>query len=229
MKRKLKLLMQYFRSAGLDKVNFNIDVQDNSVEYEEIDVDFSVATPIKNIFDEIIELHVDQIVDEGESEINEDETSDYYQIYGTIYLKKQIIKFEKFNYTYYGVEESGTSYDISDYSEGDSMYNNFIDVDKILKELNINEMIVGYDGGGDSGYINSDYRTEDGKTGDTPAVIEDICYDLLEDYGGWEINEGSSGTFIFTKNTIDHEHLWRTEENDSVSLDIEVNENSFDE
>jgi hypothetical protein len=63
-------------------------------------------------------------------------------------------------------------------------------------------MIVGYDGGGDSGYINSDYRTEDGKTGDTPAAIEDICYDLLEDYVGWEINEGSSGTFIFTKNTF---------------------------
>ena len=29
------------------------------------------------------------------------------------------------------------------------------------------------------------------------AIIEGVCYDLLENFGGWEINEGSYGTFNF--------------------------------
>jgi len=58
-----------------------------------------------------------------------------------------------------------------------------------------------YSGGGDSGYLESSFS--DGG-GPVPANIEDWCYQVLENnYGGWEINEGSQGYFIFdTKNNI---------------------------
>ncbi len=228
MKKKFKLLMTYFKSAGLDEVSFQFDSQGGGVEYSELKVNFSVATPIENIFEEILEMYVDQVVEEGESEITE-EGSDYYQIFGTIYVTERKIVFESFDYTYYGSETSGMYYEKDDYVEDDSMYNTFEKVDEILTELNIDKMIVGYSGGGDSGYIDGEYRTEDGQSGGTPAGIEDICYDLLQEYGGWEINEGSQGNITFTKDFIEVEHEWNTEENDSVDLDITVDENSFDE
>lgn len=228
MKKKFKLLMSYFKSAGLDEVDFRFDSQRGSVDYIEIDVSFSIATPIQNIFEEILEMYVEQIVDEAEAEMTE-EGSDYYNIYGTIDITKRKIIFENLDYTYYGSETTGMDYDKDDYEEDDSMYDRFVEVNKILTELNIDKMIVGYSGGGDSGYIDAEYRTEDGQSGGTPASIEDICYGLLEDYGGWEINEGSQGNIIFTKDFIEIEHEWNTEENDSIGLDITVDENSFDE
>jgi hypothetical protein len=36
-------------------------------------------------------------------------------------------------------------------------------------------------------------------TSDIESVIKDMCYDLLEEHhGGWEINSGSSGEFVFS-------------------------------
>jgi len=228
MKKKLKLLMNYFKSAGLDEVSFQFAVSGGNIEFTDIKVNFSIATTIENIFEEILEMYVDQVVEEGESELSE-EGSDYYQIFGTIYVTERKIVFENFNYTYYGSETSGMYYEKDDYVEDDSMYNTFVEVNKILTVLNVDTMIVVYSGGGDSGYIDGDYRTEDGQSGGTPAEIEDICYDLLQEYGGWEINEGSQGNITFTKDFIEIEHEWNTEENDSISLDITVDENSFDE
>jgi len=66
---------------------------------------------------------------------------------------------------------------------------------------------VTFDGGGDSGYIQS----IDSEDREVPEFILDILYEVLEErYGGWEINEGSAGEFeidykantIFTKISI---------------------------
>jgi len=74
-----------------------------------------------------------------------------------------------------------------------------------------------YNGSGDSGYIESSFV--DG--GRVPANIENWCYEVLENnYGGWEINEGSQGYFLFdTKNnTIELELTYNelTEENEDI-------------
>ena len=38
-------------------------------------------------------------------------------------------------------------------------------------------------------------------------AIEELCYHLLSlEYGGWEINDGSNGQFIFDGTKITHEH-----------------------
>ena len=66
---------------------------------------------------------------------------------------------------------------------------------------------VTFDGGGDSGYIES----VDSEDREVPKFILDILYEILElNYGGWEINEGSMGEFkidyewntIFTKISV---------------------------
>jgi len=82
-----------------------------------------------------------------------------------------------------------------------------------------------YNGSGDSGYI-EDTFDENGAS--VPAAIEDWCYQELEsNFGGWEINEGSDGEFIFDfKNSVvDLVHTMNTEENSSDTL----YEEKFDE
>ena len=75
-----------------------------------------------------------------------------------------------------------------------------------------------YNGGGDSGYIDSSFE----ENGDAvPAGIEDWCYRALEqNFGGWEINEGSDGEFIFDFNNsmVTLNHTMNTEENASNTL-----------
>ena len=77
---------------------------------------------------------------------------------------------------------------------------------------------VDFNGGGDSGYLEGDFsETRDG----VPTEIEDWCYNQLSDnFGGWEINEGSDGQFIFDfeNRTIHLEHTFNTEENESETL-----------
>jgi hypothetical protein len=80
------------------------------------------------------------------------------------------------------------------------------------------ELQLDYNGSGDSGYIESSFS---GGGGQVPANIEDWCYQVLENnYGGWEINEGSQGYFIFNtrKNIIWLELTYNelTEENEDI-------------
>ena len=76
-------------------------------------------------------------------------------------------------------------------------------------------LTVTYNGSGDSGYLESSFE-ENGSH--VPAGIEDWCYgELSRNYGGWEINEGSDGNFIFDFNTkiVTLNHTENIEENAS--------------
>jgi len=80
------------------------------------------------------------------------------------------------------------------------------------------KLTLKYNGSGDSGYIESSFE----ENGDAvPAGIEDWCYRVLEqNFGGWEINEGSDGEFIFDFNNsmVTLNHTMNTEENASDTL-----------
>jgi len=89
-------------------------------------------------------------------------------------------------------------------------------------------MTVSYNGSGDSGYIESDYTSKN-KSGQIDDDIESICYNLLEEYGGWEINEGSQGTIDFTKDEITVNHEWNTEEQYTNEINLEVKPEDFNE
>jgi hypothetical protein len=103
-----------------------------------------------------------------------------------------------------------------------------MDIRKFLEKEGIEEMTVSYNGSGDSGYIESDYTSKN-KSGQIDEDIEHICYDLLQEYGGWEINEGSQGTIIFTKDEIDVQHEWNTEEQYTNEINLEVKPEDFND
>lgn len=109
--------------------------------------------------------------------------------------EKQSIHVE-FCYDYYSKDEQGMSWDESEISADDLLSKIMDD----LKESNVPYMSVKFDGSGDSGSIEG-AEDEDGDNIELPADIEDWCYNQLEsNYGGWEINEGSNGEFIFNTN-----------------------------
>ena len=59
------------------------------------------------------------------------------------------------------------------------------------------EIRIEFSGSGDSGYIDDyGYTNDNNERVTLPAVWEDKLYNILErNHGGWEINEGSEGTF----------------------------------
>ena len=78
-------------------------------------------------------------------------------------------------------------------------------------------LVLKYNGGGDSGYIESNF--ESGQP--VPPEIEEWCYqELEENFGGWEINEGSQGEFQFDFNekTVILSHAYNIEESKSNTL-----------
>jgi hypothetical protein len=84
------------------------------------------------------------------------------------------------------------------------------------------EGVVEYEGSGDSGYIDDHMELDGVERMSLPADLEQWCYNKLESYGGWEINEGSQGKFIFDfKNgTITLNHG----ENYEQDVDFEIND-----
>jgi hypothetical protein len=65
------------------------------------------------------------------------------------------------------------------------------------REEGKDEIRIDFNGSGDSGYIDDYGHTNDNNERvNLPAVWEDKLYNILErNHGGWEINEGSEGTF----------------------------------
>jgi hypothetical protein len=91
--------------------------------------------------------------------------------------------------------------------------------DADFKEYSVIEIVCTYTGGGDSGYIESDMELG-GDTVPTPSGIEDYCYSVLEDFSGWEINEGSQGSIRFNLKSKEYSisHEWNTEQPRSFEI-----------
>lgn len=78
---------------------------------------------------------------------------------------------------------------------------------------------ITYEGSSDSGWLNDEVASSDGETS-LDGRLEDITYELLDLYhSGWEINEGSSGTFAynFQNKTVSVNH--------NQNYDEEIEEN----
>lgn len=90
------------------------------------------------------------------------------------------------------------------------------DLKQLFKDLTEQEIYpwaeVTFQGGGDNGYIDSPIMFPDKPSKDMSIVpqLEDVLYDMLNNFGGWEINEGSYGKFTIDTRaeTITIEFTW---------------------
>jgi len=215
MKKKFSALMAYLRAFKKDEIWLEVELVDEHIQY--LDIGVKWIPTMEDIFREIVEMNTGRFYDNGPGSC--DDPYSYFRVYGNIYPKENKIIFESVDFSCMGTEASGDYYEFNDYNEGDSMYDTFLTVRELLKKHKMDRFVVDYNGGGDSGYVELPPHY--------PDELEDISYDLLASYGGWEINEGSQGTIEFTADEIEVNHEWNTEDNITESLNIIVTPETF--
>jgi hypothetical protein len=233
MKKKIQFLIAFIKSLKCEEFSISFEIDYNEVQYMNEPYckgksGLSLPSNVESIVEEIINHYADELYELGPGSAGDTSASDYFNVELAFNPEENKLFFNEITHTEYDTEDNSMSYDINDYEEDDGMYSTFMEVRKFLEHEGIEDMTISYNGSGDSGYIESDYTSKN-KNGQIDEDIEHICYDLLEEYGGWEINEGSQGTIYFTKDEIEINHEWNTEESYTSDEIIEVKPEDFND
>jgi hypothetical protein len=223
-KKYLNRTCNYLASLGMTEgtIDINLDSDHYDLSHEDIDwkyvqhFDNNYRAEIPEGLLPILKKVMNYVVDEGVFESPDIESMSYQNISIEIDCSRKELTVTH-DYSYYSRDEgSSIAYD-SD--EDKARFDKWMEEDMQDVEVPSDGILtLSYNGGGDSGYIESSFdETSDA----VPASIEDWCYSQLEShFGGWEINEGSDGRFIFNFNnsTVDLDHTFNTEENAANTL-----------
>lgn len=209
-KKYLGKVSRYLSSLGMKygDINFEMDTDDEEISYNPNDFPTHFENNyIAEIPDGLVPIlkKIIDYFDDPDLYSNLPDGSD--------------IDYQRFEITIDGVKrEISLTHIYSYYSEGDSMgieYDDMIEEWEekgVFDDVSIPEdgyLTLKYNGGGDSGYIESDF--DNGEP--SPGAVEEWCYQQLSDnFGGWEINEGSQGEFQFDFNekTVILQHTYNT-------------------
>ena len=217
-KKYIGKVSRYLRSMGMTygEINFEMEPDDEEISYSEYGFpthfDNNYYAEIPDGLIPILKKIIDYVDDDGlYSELPNDGYIDYQRFEITIdSVKKEISLTHMYSYQTEGGSE-GVEYDdmIEEWEEKGVFDETEIPEDDYL--------VLKYNGGGDSGYIESNF--ESGQP--VPTEVEEWCYQQLEEnFGGWEINEGSQGEFqfYFDKKYVILSHAYNIEESKSNTL-----------
>ena len=208
--KTIKQFFVYIKSNGADTASIDVNFEYGSISYVggmygdngRVIPKFPPVEPIiGKIFDKV---DIDEFEDNFHNGENDVEFFSVDVIFDA--TDKKIIV--ECNYSTPDEEEAFDESEIND-----------MDIFKEYTDRGVSEIICSYNGGGDSGYVDGDMSV-DGERENTPAFLEDMCYDALSGFGGWEINEGSQGNIVFNlvDKTITVNHSWNTEEHHRFRL-----------
>ena len=223
-KKYLRMVSNYLKSLGMDDGSIEIEM-DHGWDFDFSDIDWDVqASHFSNNYraevpDGLIPIFkkISDVVDDGRmKQASEENDVNWERLDFDIDTDKKTISVNYW-YSYYG---RGDSSSVEFDSEDDiQRFDGWLNEE--LGQVSVPDngiLTLRYNGSGDSGYIENSFE----ETGDgVPASIEDWCYTKLErEFGGWEINEGSDGEFVFNFNdsTVALHHTYNTEENSSDTL-----------
>jgi hypothetical protein len=221
-KKYLSKVSRYMQSFG--KKGLSITEYYDDEDLDDILNQFKNKIPYKNFFEQdridipqgfkelVIKLIKNSKI-KGEIDIYEINSSSIELV-----LTKNFIELNIY-YHYTESNNEGTTYD-GNYEEEVMNMINLLNTEEI-RGGDI-DLEVNYSGGGDSGYLENNFSNGN----PVPKEFEDWCYGKLElNYGGWEIDSGSAGSFIvdFRNNEIVNSHDTYYEE----SKDINVFKYSF--
>jgi len=209
-KKYLGKVSRYLSSLGMSygEISFEMEPDDYEISYNGNDFpthfDNNYTAEIPDGLVPILKKIIDYVDDSDLfSNLSDDGEIDYQGFEITIdSVKKEISLTHTYSFQTEGDAE-GVEYDdmIEEWEEKGVFNDTSIPEDNCL--------VLKYNGGGDSGYIESDF--ENGEP--SPGVVEEWCYQQLEEnFGGWEINEGSQGEFRFDFNekTVTLSHAYNT-------------------
>lgn len=217
-KKYLGKIARYLGSLGMKygEINFEMETDDEEISYDPNDFpthfDNNYTAEIPDGLVPILKKIIDYFDDADlYSNLPDDGEIDY----------------QRFEITIDGVKrEIALTHIYSYFSEGDSQgveYDDMIEEWEekgVFDDVSIPEdgyLTLKYNGGGDSGYIESDF--DNGEP--SPGAVEEWCYQQLSDnFGGWEINEGSQGEFQFDFNekTVILSHTYNTMVDESNTI-----------
>lgn len=201
-KIELGTLTRFLKSMGLREGSVEVDIE-GSIEDSDIDVENwtnfsnSYNIEIPSFIKPTLKKVIDYIVDADLVEQPDYDDINYERISIDVDAVSRTI-----SASYYCVyttesEPEGITYSLEE-DEDDEQLREVFESFEEIKDDNpkLNNLELRYYGSGDSGYL-EDYF-ENMTNIQVPSVVEDWCYDKLEsNFGGWEINEGSSGYFYF--------------------------------
>jgi hypothetical protein len=220
-KKYLKKVLNYIRSLGMDYATINIEMHGyytfNYIDWDMItDFDNKYGAEIPQGYVEILKKIFSNLDDSELDEFDYDNI-DYNRIEIILnYNSKELSIIFEVGYTE-SDEGNGSSWDSDDDPEEVNR------IFEVLSEFGHTDdqfnLSVRYDGGGDSGYLEDLFDDRSA----VPDTIEQWCYNQLENlHGGWEINEGSSGDFEFSKEgdfkQITLTHYWNENKYESKTL-----------
>jgi hypothetical protein len=217
-KKYLGKISRYLKSMGMSygEILFEMEPDDDEISYREnyfpTNFENNYTAEIPDGLVPILKKIIDYVDDEGlYDEVPNDAYIDYQRFEITIDSDKREISLTHiYSFLTEGGSE-GVEYDdmIEEWEE-----KGIFDDTEIPED---NYLALKYNGGGDSGYIESNF--ESGQS--VPTEVEEWCYQQLEEnFGGWEINEGSQGEFQFDFNekTVILSHAYNIEESRSNTL-----------
>lgn len=226
-KRYLKRVCNYLGSLGMTNGLVSFEMDSDQTELTSDDIKWEYVTHFQNNYRAVIPDGLKSIIQKIMGYVIEENKLDIIDLSDYDMINYQTVDFEidgtnkeitvMYSFSYYGRGgENSIEYDDTD---DKARFENWMEND--LSEVEVPEngfLTIPYNGGGDSGYVDSSFE----ETGDAvPAGIDDWCYRELEShFGGWEINEGSDGRFVFNFNdsTVTLQHTMNTEENESHTL-----------
>jgi hypothetical protein len=224
-KLNLRKTAYYLRSFGMnfgsvelhsDYVDYSFDVSE--INWDEID---SFSNNYKIKIPQVLFPIIKKILNSNNSEFNYKEEPFWEGIEILIDAVKFTITLSH-HYSYYSTSDAESIVFDSEWDQRliDKFGKDVIELGGQIPQNGV--LTLKYDGGGDSGYLEGDFV-------EGPAVpkdIEDWCYNKLEvHFGGWEINEGSSGYFYFDFDN--REFTLQHTDNVEVSAENSLYEESF--
>ena len=217
-KKYLGKVSRYLSSLGIQygEIQFEMEPDEEGISYNPKDFpthfENNYRAEIPDGLVPILKKIIDYVDDDGlYSELPNDGYIDYQRFEITIdSVKKEISLTHIYSYQTEG-DTQGVEYDdmIEEWEEKGVFNDTEIPED--------NYLVLKYNGGGDSGYLESDFENRV----PVPTEVENWCYQQLEEnFGGWEINEGSQGEFQFDFNekTVILSHAYNIEESRSNTL-----------
>ena len=223
-KKYLNRTCNYLASMGMTEGTIGIDLESDQIDLSYEDIDWKYIQHFENNYRAelpeglipILKKVIYYIIGKDIFNSPDIDTMSYQRISIEIDCSRKELTVIH-DYSYYSRDDGHSiGYDSA---EDKVRFNKWMEEDMQDVEVPSDGILtLSYNGGGDSGYIESSFN----ETSDAvPDSIENWCYKELEDhFGGWEINEGSDGRFIFDFNnsTVNLDHTFNTEENGANTL-----------
>jgi hypothetical protein len=215
MKIYFEALLVYMRNLGVDRIWTEMTMSGSHVDHWDQEFQatkngdykkISVPKQFIKLFDTLVEKYREEIWDGSQN----DWGSDFYRVDINVFLSEREIVITS-DIEEQTTDDSSDEYDVIEVPS----------VQSFLDENEIDDFEVSYSGGGDDGYIEDDGYDDEGNQYRLSDDLENYLYSKLNNsFGGWEINEGSSGKFIINRQTMLIEHEWY--ENDWVGSDLRI-------